>query len=314
MKTIEQIDVTILEPKLKHPSIFKKFDEIEESESFIILNDHDPKPLYYQLIGERGNVFSWEYLENGPDNWKVKIKKNPSIENEKSIGELVASDFRKAEVFKKFNIDFCCGGKKSVSQICKENDIDIKKLEAELYTIETLEKNNSHKFNDWSLDFLVDYIVNNHHNYVKSALPTILEYTKKVATVHGEKHAETITIYELFNEVAHELESHMAKEEQVLFPYIKLLISKNPLTAKEDSVFGSVQNPIRMMEHEHDVVGNILKKIKKLSNNYTPPEDACTTYKITFQKLQEFEDDLLQHIHLENNILFPKSIKLESSI
>jgi regulator of cell morphogenesis and NO signaling len=114
METITTIDVTIIEPKLKHPTIFKKFDSLNGGEAFIILNDHDPKPLYYQLLGERGNIFTWDYIEAGPEQWLVKIKRNDSS-SEPSIGELVAKDFRKAEIFKKHNIDFCCGGKKNSS-------------------------------------------------------------------------------------------------------------------------------------------------------------------------------------------------------
>ena len=312
MVTIDTIDVTILEPRMKHPTIFKKFDEIIEGESFVIFNDHDPKPLYYQLLGERGNIFSWEYIENGPNNWLVKIQKNNATQ-EVSIGELVAKDLRKAEVFKKFNIDFCCGGKKTLSQACNDKKINIKDVELELEKINSTTKSASQNYNEWSLDFLVDYIMNTHHKYVKSSLPLILEYTAKVAKVHGKEHIEVITIYDLFKEAAEELNSHMMKEENVLFPYIKQLVSeKNSIN--EGCSFGTIKNPIRMMEHEHDVVGNIFKTIRELSSDYTPPEDACTTYKLSYKKLEEFENDLHQHIHLENNILFPKSIKLESEL
>ena len=312
MSTISQIDVTVLEPRMKHPTIFKKFDEITEGESFIIFNDHDPKPLYYQLLGERGNIFSWEYIENGPDNWLVKIQKNNSTK-EDSIGELVAKDLRKAEVFKKFNIDFCCGGKKTLSQVCNDKQINIKDVETELKKLDSTTESVSQNYNDWSLDFLVDFIINTHHKYVKSSLPLLLEYTAKVAKVHGKEHLEVVTIYDLFKEASDELSSHMMKEENILFPYIKQLVSEKN-SVKDGCSFGTVKNPIRMMEHEHDVVGNIFKTIKELSNNYTPPEDACTTYKLSYKKLEEFENDLHQHIHLENNILFPKSIKLESEL
>ncbi len=312
MTTISKIDVTVLEPRMKHPTIFKKFDEITAGESFIISNDHDPKPLYYQLIGERGNIFSWEYIENGPDNWLVKIQKNNSTK-EASIGELVAKDLRKAEVFKKFNIDFCCGGKKTLSQVCNDKQINIKEVETELEKLDSTTESVSQNYNDWSLDFLVDFIINTHHKYVKNSLPLLLEYTSKVAKVHGKEHLEVIAIYDLFKEASDELNSHMMKEENVLFPYIKQLVNEKN-SVNEGCSFGTVKNPIRMMEHEHDVVGNIFKTIRELSNDYTPPEDACTTYKLSYKKLEEFENDLHQHIHLENNILFPKSIKLESEL
>lgn len=312
MSTISKIDVTVLEPRMKHPTIFKKFDEISEGESFIIYNDHDPKPLYYQLLGERGNIFSWEYIENGPDNWLVKIQKN-NASKEASIGELVAKDLRKAEVFKKFNIDFCCGGKKTLSQVCNDKQINIKDIESEFEKLDSTSESISQNYNEWSLDFLVDFIINTHHKYVKSSLPLLMEYTAKVAKVHGKEHLEVVTIYDLFKEASEELNSHMMKEETILFPYIKQLVNEKK-SVNECCSFGTVKNPIRMMEHEHDVVGNIFKTIRELSNDYTPPEDACTTYKLSYKKLEEFENDLHQHIHLENNILFPKSIKLESEL
>lgn len=310
MTTTDIINVTVLEPRMKHPTIFKQFDEINNGEFFAIFNDHDPKPLYYQLLGERGNIFTWEYIENGPETWQVKIQKNNSPENESSIGELVAKDLRKAEVFKKFNIDFCCGGKKTLSQVCKDKNINIKEIEEELDKLSTV-TTAPQNYNDLAPDFLVDYIINTHHKYVKASLPAILEYTLKVAKVHGKDHIEVVTIHDLFKEAAEELDSHMKKEENVLFPYIKQLVQQSS-NQKPNCSFGTVQNPIRMMEHEHDVVGNIFKTIRELSNNYTPPEGACTTYRLSYQKLEEFENDLHQHIHLENNILFPKSIKLES--
>ncbi len=310
METIETIDVTILEPRMKHPTIFKKFDEINSGESFIIFNDHDPKPLYYQLVGERGNIFTWEYLENGPENWLVKIKKNTAEQNEKSIGEMVASDYRKAEVFKKFNIDFCCGGKKTIAQACKNKNIDQTALKSELDKLDLVPTKASTNYNNWSVDFMVDYIINTHHSYVKTSTPVLLEFLAKVAKVHGDSNPEAISIYNLFVEIADELSTHMEKEENILFPYIKQLADKK--INKNDAPFGSIKNPINMMEHEHDSVGRLFDQIKTLSNNYTPPKGACTTYKVSYLKLEEFENDLHQHIHLENNILFPKSIALET--
>lgn len=311
MKTIEKIDVTIIEPKLKHPTIFERFDKLLEGDAFIIHNDHDPKPLYYQLIGERGNIFTWDYLESGPDIWEVKIRKNDSS-SEPTIGEIVAKDFRKAEIFKKYNLDFCCGGKKTVTQACNDKKKDYMEVENELNKIDTFSSNSSQKFDEWNLDFLVDYIINTHHQYVKKAIPILSEYTMKVAKVHGNIHPEVITIANKFQIVAEELSGHMCKEEQILFPYIKQLVFANANQLKlPNTNFGTIKNPINMMVHEHDIVGGIFKTIRELSNNYTTPEDACATYIVSFLKLKEFEEDLHQHIHLENNILFPKSINLE---
>lgn len=315
METLNILDVTVLEPRLKHPTIFQKFDELEKGESFIIHNDHDPKPLYYQLLAERGNVFTWQYQEEGPQWWKVQISKLKEGEKEATIGDLVTNDFRKAEVFKKFGLDFCCGGKKTLTKACKEKGLDVVQIEKELKAIEETPSTSSNDYNNWELGFLADYILNTHHKYVVNAIPVILEYTQKVARVHGERHPEAIQIAKEFQIVADELTSHMVKEEKMLFPFIKKLAEaqKNG-TSVETSGFGTIKNPINMMEMEHEEVGNVMENINKLSNGYTPPDDACTTYRLSYAKLKEFEDDLHQHIHLENNILFPKAIALENDL
>lgn len=307
------LNVTLIEPRLKHPTIFVRFDELVAGESLTIHNDHDPKPLYYQLLGERGNIFNWEYLEQGPQLWRVKITKKLLGEGDETLGEIASKDLRKAEVFKKYGLDFCCGGKKTVKEACAEKGIDVTKVEQEL---QTADKNISTArplpYNDWSLDFLEDYIVNTHHSYVKKTIPDLRVYTSKVASVHGNRHPELLAISQLTDEVCNELSSHLIKEETILFPYIKQLVnSKNNGTPIQNKNFNTIQNPINMMEHEHEVVGNNLDKMRQLSNNYSLPEDACASYSYLFKTLDEFENDLHIHIHLENNILFPKALALE---
>lgn len=315
MGTINIIDVTLIEPRLKHPTIFENFDALGHGQAFIIHNDHDPKPLYYQLLGERGNIFNWEYLEEGPDYWKVKIAKLSPGDKESTIGELVTKDYRRAEVFKKYGLDFCCGGKKTLLQVCTAKRLDIVQIEKELSELDHVSVLPSEDYGNWDISFLADYILNTHHKYVKHAIPVIYEYTQKVAKVHGEEHPETIAIAEKYLMIVDELNRHMCKEEDVLFPYIKhLSVANNNRMKVEPSPFGTVENPINMMEHEHDIVGNMIGQIRELSNNYTPPADACTTYKLCYSKLREFEEDLHKHIHLENNILFPKAIKLEKEL
>jgi len=308
---IEKLDVTILEPRMKHPTIFQWFDNLKGGEAFVIHNDHDPKPLYYQLLGERGNVFKWEYLEQGPEVWEVRISKLTPEEGE-TVGELVAKDYRKAQVFKKYGIDFCCGGKKSVKQVCAEKGISQDELEAELIALDEAEKARDAEYDKWDLSFLADYIVNMHHKYVREAIPALYEYTTKIARVHGSRHPELLEVVKHYTNVANELEAHMPKEERVLFPYIKQLEEAKKSGVKlEPAGFGSIQNPINMMEMEHESAGQNMEAIRNLTNDYEVPADACTTYRLMLDKLQEFESDLFQHIHLENNILFPKAIKLE---
>ena len=304
--------VTELEPRLKHPTIFARFDELKPGESLTIHNDHDPKPLYYQLLGERGNIFTWEYQEQGPKLWKIKISKRPEGEGAETLGEIVAKDFRKAEVFNKFGLDFCCGGKKTVKEACAEKGLDLTKVEHEL---QNADKNVSNTrplpYNDWNLDFLADYIVNTHHSYVKKTIPDIRSYAEKVAKVHGAHHPELLKINKLAQEVCDEMSEHMVKEETVLFPYVKHLVNtQNNGYVKFDSL-DTVKEPIDIAVTEHELVGNNMDEIKEISNNFALPEDACASYAFLFKTLDEFENDLHVHIHLENNILFPKALKLE---
>ena len=315
METLKIIDVTTIEPRRKHPTIFENFDLLSSGEGLIIHNDHDPKPLYYQLLAERGNTFTWAYLEDGPKIWKVEILKFKEGHKESTIGELVKNDFRKAEVFKKYGLDFCCGGKKTVTQVCKSKGLDIVQIEKELKELDTNAVFTSEDYDSWEIGFLADYILNAHHKYVKKAIPLVFEYTQKVSKVHGDKYPETIRIAEKFLLVVDDLNRHMCKEEEVLFPYIKHLSEANNNEMKiEKPAFETIENPIQLMEHEHDVVGKLMEEISELSYHYTPPADACNTFRLAYAKLKEFEDNLHQHIHLENNILFPKAIEFESRL
>lgn len=306
------LNVTAIEPKRKHPTIFVKFDELVSGENLIIHNDHDPKPLYYQLLGERGNIFTWEYLEQGPQLWRVKITKKLSGEDDETLGEIAVKDLRKAEVFKKYGLDFCCGGKKTVKEACADKGIDVTKVEQDLQAAEKVAPASTSRpipYNDWALDFLADYIVNTHHSYVKKTIPDLRAYSSKVAKVHGDKHPELETINKLVQEVCDEMSGHMVKEEEIVFPFVKQVAAK--LNGGSFGEFESLKAPIDLMEAEHDFVGRHMEEIRRLSNDYTLPADGCASYAFLFNTLKEFESDLFIHIQLENNILFPKALALE---
>ena len=236
-----------------------------------------------------------------------------NIDN-KTVAEIVTENIKTADVFKKNGIDFCCGGNVKVQEICAKKGVDYSKLKEDILNIGVAPKGSS-DFNTWELDFLTDYIINTHHRYVKEANELIIQYADKVAKVHGHHYTETIEINKLFHEIANELNMHMQKEEHVLFPFIKEIAkAKKEGTRLSPPPFGSIQNPINMMEMEHTDAGEILFKIKELSNNHTPPEGACNTFKALYSKLEEYQNDLFQHIHLENNILFPKAVELEQEL
>lgn len=317
MPTLQEYTLVVpdLEPRLKHSTIFAYYDQMEEGESFLIQNDHDPKPLYYQLLAERGNQFTFDYIENGPHIWLIRIQKQVSAADKITLGEYVNQDFRLASFFSKLGLDFCCGGKKTLKQACADKSLDYLDVLFQLEEFKGSSPSTSVPYQDWTLDFLVDYIVNTHHQYVRKHLPDIQFFASKVMRVHGEKHPELVQVYQLVEEIAEELTVHMMKEEQVLFPFIKALTLAEKTQEKMAPIhFGTVRNPIHMMEMEHEQVDQNFESIHQLTQNYQLPEDACGTYTVLFQMLQAFEDDLHVHIHLENNVLFPQSLELEKRL
>lgn len=237
-----------------------------------------------------------------------------NITSETRIGELVAQDYRTALVFKKHKIDFCCQGGRTIKEACEKKELNENQVLEELENIYTAIApiNN---FQDFQLDDLVDYIEDNHHQYVSQAIPVIQQYLDKVCKVHGAHRPELFQIHELFSQSAEELSHHMMKEELVLFPFVKRMAQAQRDNEKlELPGYGSVENPIAMMKHEHNTEGERFRKIAEISNDYQPPAEACNTYRVVFALLKEFEEDLHKHIHLENNILFPKAIELEKTL
>lgn len=235
-------------------------------------------------------------------------------ESQKQIGQFVVEDFRTAEVFSKYGIDFCCKGDKTIEEVCRKNNIDKEELLSKLFEIQNSNSQQFIDYNSWPLDLLVDYIEKKHHHYIEEKTPLLLQFLDKLCKVHGQRHPELLIINELFTASAGELAAHMKKEELILFPYIKKMMkAKLDGGNLKSSQFGTVQNPIVIMKDEHDNEGERFRQISKLTDNYTPPSDACNTYKVTYSMLDEFEKDLHLHIHLENNILFPGAIKLEQT-
>lgn len=238
----------------------------------------------------------------------------PSAIAGKMVGEIVAADYRTASVFDKYGIDFCCGGQTSIDAACRESGVS---LESVLQDLERVEQAPGlvEQHDQWALDFLADYIVNQFHNYTKDMLPRITEYVETVANVHGATHPETVTIAELWPGVKGELAMHMQKEELLLFPYIKRLVhSEAEGTAPKKPPFGSAEDLIVQMEEEHDNTGSALGEMERLSDGFTPPADACPTFQTLYAYLKEFDAATKKHVHMENNILFPKAIALERSL
>lgn len=234
--------------------------------------------------------------------------------NNRTIGSLVAENFKAASVFQKFGIDFCCKGNRTIEDACSTQNLDAKEVEKEVSTVMAKKEQSAIDYNSWPIDLLADYIEKTHHRYVAETIPELNLYLNKLCKVHGAKHPELLTIYKHFLASAEELSSHMIKEENILFPFIRAMVkAKRNKSQLDRPSFTTVQNPISMMMQEHDAEGSRFREISRLSNSYTVPDDGCTTYRVAFALLKEFEEDLHTHIHLENNILFPKAISMEAS-
>ncbi len=223
---------------------------------------------------------------------------------EQLIGEIVTRDFRAASVFKEVGIDFCCGGKMTLEAACKEKGISDQEITAKLDALESQTIDLAHNYNAWELGFLCDYIQNTHHKYVLKTLPELEFYTQKIASVHGSGHPELIEIAELFSAINKELHQHLKNEEEVLFPAIKEVEKGH--SPKANAI---IVSEINRMTGEHEFAGGAMDKINVLAQNYKVPEDGCNSYRVAYKLLKEFEDDLHFHVHLENNILYPKALK-----
>lgn len=238
-----------------------------------------------------------------------------NITDQNIIGEVVAQDYRTASVFKNYGIDFCCNGNRTIKDACESENVAINKLLEDLQLKLQENTNATVNYNSWPLDLMADYVEKKHHRYVEEKIQEITTFLNKIVRVHGERHPELIEIEKLFQETTGELTAHMKKEELILFPFIRNLVkAQNNKETIVPPAFGSVQNPVAMMMQDHDNEGIRFRKIASLSQNYTPPSDACNTYRVTYAMLKEFEEDLHLHIHLENNILFPKAIELEKTL
>src|SRR5262245_22543205 len=228
-----------------------------------------------------------------------------------TIADIVAADFRTHAVFEQFGIDFCCGGGRPFEEACRSAAADPADVENALAALGP-SSDSEHDVTEWPIDRLVDHIVSTHHAYVRAALPLIRGYLAKLIQVHGARHPELERVASLFDVLSVDLEQHLFKEELVLFPYAKELAQTGAHGRHLPSPFGTVENPIRMMEREHRDAAEALRTMSELTNGFIPPDDGCTTYAVCMAELRRFERDLHRHVHLENNVLFPRAIELEN--
>jgi regulator of cell morphogenesis and NO signaling len=227
-----------------------------------------------------------------------------------TVGEIVAADFRCAQVFERFGIDFCCNGRRLFTEACRAAAADPAEVTCAIASLPVPAAPDEDAAR-WPVPALIDHIVSAHHGYVRSAMPAIAAHLARLADVHGAHHPELRRVLVHFDQLRADLEQHMRKEEHVLFPYVRDLAARNGACGMTRSPFGTVENPVRMMEREHAEAGDLMRLVRELTHGYAMPADGCATYAVTMAELREFERDLHRHVHLENNVLFPEAIRLE---
>ena len=231
--------------------------------------------------------------------------------SEQTLASIVTHNHQTVPILEKYDLDFCCKGKRTLQQACDEKGLALNKVLPELEGA-TQTVSRSLPFEAMDPEQLISHIMIHHHFYVKQSMPTILSHLAKVVNKHGDRCPYMIEVQQLFTSIEKEMTNHMQAEETVLFPRIKEICA----SAKHSSAFEALylSAPIDAMEAEHEKAGDTLYSIRQLTNNYTAPEDACTTFTICLAELKEFEEDLHQHVHLENNLLFPLAEKIRSAV
>ena len=228
---------------------------------------------------------------------------------EQTLATIVTNNHFTVPVLEKYDLDFCCKGKRTLADACTEKGISIEAISEELEKSSEIPTTKM-PFTEMTAEQLISYILIHHHFYVKQSMPTIIGHLEKVAAKHGDRFPYMAEVLSLFREINDEMTMHMHKEEVILFPRIKEVTAQQEAHQHSNLAPGYIAAPIQVMELEHEHAGDILYKIRSLTNNYTPPEGACTTFQVSLAELKEFEEDLHRHVHLENTLLFPLAEKI----
>jgi regulator of cell morphogenesis and NO signaling len=236
------------------------------------------------------------------------------ILSQQTLANIVTQHHQAVPILEKYNLDFCCKGKRTLSDACAEKGISIEALLADIEGATAAINKNQMPFTEMDEQQLISYILIHHHFYVKQSMPAILSHLEKVATKHGDRFPYMIKVLQLFTAIKEEMTLHMQKEEAVLFPRIKGIGQIFHNGQNTNLAAGYISAPVNMMEMEHEHAGEILYEIRQLTGNYTAPADACTTFKVVLAELKEFEEDLHKHVHLENNLLFPLAEKMVKAV
>jgi regulator of cell morphogenesis and NO signaling len=315
MKLPENLDLTVIEARLKYPAIAEKFEALRPGHAMVINNNDDSRSLYDQLIAERGQTLRWEPLENGPEKWQIKIMKNPGNNDEETIGKIISRDYRKSRALNIFDIDFSSGGNRTLGQAFEGKEQFMADVLLQWKTIDQLAPEKGMTFLNWDMAFLTRYIIQIHHQFVSTQTRFITELALKVADSNSSRNPEIKKVADLFAHAGKMLEIKGQQEEKTLFPYIiPLSETSTGGTTLKAADFGQVSVPISLIQIESERVVADLRQIRKLTNNYVAPAYSSSTCPILYKLLAAYEADAHLHLHLENNILFPNAIKTENSL
>lgn len=233
---------------------------------------------------------------------------------DKKLSQIVTENLKAAEVLEENNIDFCCGGDKTLEEACSEQNLSSQSIEEQLRQVMEANDSETEYIKNLNASELSDYIVKKHHAFVRKNIPVLKKYIDKISQVHGENHTELYDVKDSFSSASEALASHMEKEEKILFPYIHKMIEAQWLNREMKINSGAVDGPIQQMLHEHETEGERFDWLSEKTDNFKVPDDGCNTYHLTYKLLKEFKNDLHKHIHLENNILFPEAKRLEQEL
>jgi regulator of cell morphogenesis and NO signaling len=233
---------------------------------------------------------------------------------EQTLASIVTQHHQTVPVLEKYHLDFCCKGKRTLVEACTEKGLPVDEVLRELEVSSHTKEDINIPFSEMNAEQLVRHILLHHHFYVRQSMPTIEEHIIKVASKHGDRFPYMKDVLQLFTYLKNEMYLHMQKEEVVLFPRIKEIESFFRYGQKKNVNPVYINGPISVMENEHDEAGAEMELIRVLTNNYTPPDGACTTFKVVLEELKAFEEDLHEHVHLENNLLFPLTQKMLSGV
>lgn len=246
----------------------------------------------------------------------MKLSRN-HINREATVAEIVRGDYRTADVFRKYSIEYCCGGKFPLHIACQMNGVDEEMLVRELEeATQELNVSNTLNFNEWHIDFLTDYIVNVHHDYLRKALPQLLDYVNRFADGHRSKYGYLDELQKTVVQLHRVFMPHLQQEEEIIFPYIRQIGHAYYSRESYASLLvRTLRKPVeQIMANEHETTYRLIQRLRELTDNYTTPPNPCLSHRVTFAKLKEVDNDLVQHLRLENEILFPRAVAMEREL